>query len=68
MRERANDVESTAEIDGELFERFIFILQIHSVEITVLAGIIDNAQGMSLVWLPLASTGKTSVDVPTAAC
>jgi len=33
VRERVNDVESTAEIDGELFERFIFILQIHSIGI-----------------------------------
>src|SRR5207244_12442300 len=45
VRERVHDVETTAEIDGELFERFPFILQIESVEITVLAGIIDNPQG-----------------------
>src|SRR5438876_12305782 len=45
VRERVHDVESTAEIDRELFERFPFILQIQSVEIAVLAGVIDDAQG-----------------------
>ena len=45
VSERVHDVEPTAEIDRELFERLIFILQIHTVEIAVLAGIIDNAQG-----------------------
>ena len=68
MRERIHDVEAAAEINRELFEWFPFILQIESVEVVAFAGVIDNAQGMSLVWLPLASTGKTSVDVPTVAC
>ena len=45
MRERVHDVEPTTEIDRELFERFPFILQIESVEIAVLAGVIYNAQG-----------------------
>src|SRR5438094_8319376 len=45
MRERVHDVEAAAEIDCELFERFPFILQIESVEVAVLAGVIDNAQG-----------------------
>ena len=44
MRERVHDVEPTAEIDRELFERLIFILQIYSVEIALLAGVIDNTQ------------------------
>src|SRR4029077_13750055 len=44
MRERVHDVEAAAEIDGELFERFPFILQIESIEVAVLAGVIDNAQ------------------------
>ncbi len=43
MRESVHDVESTAEIDRQLFERFPFILQIQSVEITVSAGVIDDA-------------------------
>ena len=45
VRERVHDVEPTTEIDRELFERFPFILQIESVEIAVLAGVIYNAQG-----------------------
>src|SRR5882724_274931 len=45
VRERVHDVEAAAEIDGELFEWFPFILQIESVEIAVFAGVIDNAQG-----------------------
>ena len=45
MSERVHDVEPTTEIDRELFERFPFILQIESVEIAVLAGVIYNAQG-----------------------
>ena len=45
VRERVHDVESTAEIDCELFERLPFILQIESVEVAVLAAVIDNAQG-----------------------
>src|SRR5439155_5027676 len=45
VRKRVHDVESTAEIDRELFKRLIFILQIHSVEVAVLAGVIDNTQG-----------------------
>ena len=44
VRERVHDVESTAEIDGQLFERLPFILQIESVEIAVPAGVIDDAQ------------------------
>src|SRR5207247_4475277 len=44
VRKRVHDVESTTEIDRELFERLPFILQIQSVEITVPAGVIDNAQ------------------------
>src|SRR5436190_20002321 len=45
VRERVHDVEAAAEIDGKLFERFPFILQIESVEIAVLAAVIDNPQG-----------------------
>src|SRR5439155_26994359 len=45
VRERVHNVEAAAEIDGELFEWFPFILQIESVEVPVLAGVIDNAQG-----------------------
>src|SRR5260221_5030463 len=45
VRERVHDVEAAAEINGELFEWFPFILQIESVEIAVFAGVIDNAQG-----------------------
>src|SRR5205823_2926680 len=44
VRERVHNVEPAAEIDGELFKWFIFILQIHSVEVAVLAGVIDDAQ------------------------
>jgi len=45
MRERVHDVEAAAEIDCELFERFIFILQIESIEVAIFAGVIYNAQG-----------------------
>ena len=45
MRERVHNVESTAEINCELFEKLPFILQIEAVEVAVLAGVIDNAQG-----------------------
>src|SRR5260370_15257549 len=45
VRKRVHDVESTAEIDRELFERFPFILQIQSIEIAILAAVIDDAQG-----------------------
>ena len=45
VSERVYDVEPTTEIDRELFERFPFILQIESVEIAVLAGVIYDAQG-----------------------
>src|SRR5438874_12916849 len=45
VRERVHDVEAAAEIDGELFEWFPFILQIEPVEVAILAGDIDNAQG-----------------------
>jgi hypothetical protein len=61
VRERIHDVEAAAEINRELFEWFPFILQIESVEVAVRCRSIDDAQGTSLVWLPLASTGKTSV-------
>src|SRR4029077_9738247 len=37
VRKCVHDVEAAAEIDCQLFERFIFILQIESVEIAVLA-------------------------------
>src|SRR5438094_10299111 len=45
VRECVHDVEAAAEIDRELFERLVFILQIESVKVAVLAGVIDNAQG-----------------------
>src|SRR5947208_16822121 len=45
VRERVHNVEAAAEINGELFEWFPFILQIEPVEVAVLAGVIDNAQG-----------------------
>src|SRR4029453_11081843 len=45
MRESAHNFEAAPEINGELFEWFPFILQIESVEVAVLAGVIDNAQG-----------------------
>src|SRR6266702_1564115 len=45
VRERVHDVEAAAEINGELFEWFPFILQIESVEVAVFAGVIYNAQG-----------------------
>src|SRR5438874_10153481 len=45
VRERVHNVEAAAEIDGELFEWFPFILQIESVEVAVFAGVIYNAQG-----------------------
>src|SRR5207244_5352746 len=45
VRERVHNVEAAAEIDGELFEWFPFILQIEPVEVAILAGVIDNAQG-----------------------
>ena len=45
MRERVHDIEAAAEIDGKLFEWLPFILQIESVEVSVLAAVIDNPQG-----------------------
>src|SRR5204862_3967891 len=45
VRERVHDVEAAAEINGELFEWLPFILQIESIEVAVLAGVIDYAQG-----------------------
>src|SRR4029077_4965738 len=44
VRERVHDIEATAEIDGELFERLPFILQIEPIEIAVLAAVIHDAQ------------------------
>ncbi len=45
VSERVHDVESTAEIDCQLFERFPFILQIYPIEIAVLAAVIDDSKG-----------------------
>ena len=67
-RESVHDVEAAAEIDCQLFERFIFILQIESVEIAVLAAVIDNPQRNVAGLVAIGIGREDSVAVPTVAC
>src|SRR5207248_6495673 len=43
VHERIHKVEPATEINGQLLERFPFVLQIETVEVTVLVVVIDDA-------------------------
>ncbi len=44
VHERIHKVEPATKINRELLERFPFVLQIETVEVTVLVGVIDDSQ------------------------
>ena len=44
INKRVLKINAAAKVDGELFERLPFILQIPSIKIAVLAAVIDDAQ------------------------